>query len=363
MGDRANYIVIKETDEGRTADIYYYHWGAVSMPADLFWGFGTSLDFIEGLPPADELMDNLWCEGIALLDIPERRFILWCSEDLGNFPEYRKVWMAWARLAWSGWEVWWAYFGLDDVLRYLGWSEEPLQEINPAACAPVRLRRDLRRAHAQCVVTVRHDKSKQKTYYLRGISTSDALCAGPEHLPAYVRRHASLLTPELASHFEPDEWEYTWYYGTILVDVPRKHLSFWQRPDGRWTPSAGLYAAVERRWPGWTVQEHYEGMFGHCRAAGLDWRPYVMDEASVVSTLTEKLADPQLVNPAAITQGLAAAMPGVELNVSTPYFFHTDAPRITPGQRQAFLEQIIRAWRSQEGYYEATLAAQDVLYP
>ena len=78
MGSRASYVIIKEGSK----KYFYHHWGAQSIPEDLFWGSGPSVHFVQSLPETDGLLDNVWCEGAAVLDCDNQKLLLFGGEDI-----------------------------------------------------------------------------------------------------------------------------------------------------------------------------------------------------------------------------------------------------------------------------------------
>jgi hypothetical protein len=118
MGDRSNYIVVQD---GRWS-LFYSHWGAVSLELDLLAGPEAATRFIRAQRAVDPdnggWLDDVWCEGAALVDHDRRRLCFFTVhyED----PDGRAAVLAVMAHTWPGWQVDWAYDGLADLVAHLG---------------------------------------------------------------------------------------------------------------------------------------------------------------------------------------------------------------------------------------------------
>ena len=48
--------------------LFYSHWAAKNVETDLFWGAEQAERFILAQTPCQEWLDDVWCEGGAVLD-------------------------------------------------------------------------------------------------------------------------------------------------------------------------------------------------------------------------------------------------------------------------------------------------------
>lgn len=116
MGHRANHV-LKDSDGYR---LFYSHWGANVVERDLFWGPEEAVRFIESQRETSEWLDDVWCEGGAVLDFPSQTLLFFGGEDLFYDPFLHQAVVTLFRLSWSPWNVEWAYQGILDLARAVG---------------------------------------------------------------------------------------------------------------------------------------------------------------------------------------------------------------------------------------------------
>jgi hypothetical protein len=103
MGHRANYAIV----EAGSVALYYSHWGAKTVPADVFWGPSSTESFIRANPLSDELMDSTWAEGGIALDKNRRRALFFGDGELLDSPEMWSLFLSLAGRVWEreGWTL------------------------------------------------------------------------------------------------------------------------------------------------------------------------------------------------------------------------------------------------------------------
>ncbi len=124
MGQRANLVVI----ENGATDVYYDHWCANRLDTELLWGPDYAAAFArqrKSVPPGP-LLDDVWCEGAALIDFDRKRLLWFGGEDVVWDVPRRRALLAMQRAVWRGWNVQWAHGGIADVAVALG---RPLAEV------------------------------------------------------------------------------------------------------------------------------------------------------------------------------------------------------------------------------------------
>ncbi|MFC1407678.1 hypothetical protein ACEZCY_00090 [Streptacidiphilus sp. N1-12] len=122
MGARANYVVV----ENGAWTLHYSHWGAGRLATDLAHGPAAATRCFRANSPvpqdeqriADSWLNDVWCEGAALVD-HDRRQLLWFTDPGEGWAEYTARREVLARM-WPGWEVRWAHDGLGDLQARLG---------------------------------------------------------------------------------------------------------------------------------------------------------------------------------------------------------------------------------------------------
>ncbi|WP_190212304.1 hypothetical protein [Kitasatospora indigofera] len=122
MGSRANYVVV----EGGDWSLHRSHWGAGRVATDLAHGpaaagrcFRANSRVDDALrTDPDGWLDDVWCEGAALVD-HDRRTLLWYCDETSGWARYAAQAAVLAR-TWPGWEIRWASDGLGDLHDHLG---------------------------------------------------------------------------------------------------------------------------------------------------------------------------------------------------------------------------------------------------
>jgi hypothetical protein len=103
VGHRANYAI----KEHGVTNLYYSHWGAKTVPADVFWGPPACEAFIRRAKPEKQWMDEADAEGGIALDKDSRRGMFFGEGELLGAPGIGDVYLRLARKVWSefGWEL------------------------------------------------------------------------------------------------------------------------------------------------------------------------------------------------------------------------------------------------------------------
>ena len=113
MGARAQYVVVEDGAWQR----YYSHWGANRLAGDLLPGPAAATRCFRAAQETGEWLDDVWCEGAALVD-HDRRVLLWYAFEDGwaEHQAHRAV----LERTWSGWDIRFAYDGVGDLTDHLG---------------------------------------------------------------------------------------------------------------------------------------------------------------------------------------------------------------------------------------------------
>ncbi|MFG2959351.1 hypothetical protein ACGF5O_37215 [Streptomyces sp. NPDC048291] len=113
MGARAQYVVVENGAWQR----YYSHWAAHRVAHDLLPGPVAATRCFRANREIDEWLDDVWCEGAALVD-HDRRTLLWFSstDDWADHLATRSV----LARTWPGWDVRFAHDGMGDLTHHLG---------------------------------------------------------------------------------------------------------------------------------------------------------------------------------------------------------------------------------------------------
>ncbi|HEU0031779.1 MAG TPA: hypothetical protein VFQ53_14175 [Kofleriaceae bacterium] len=314
MGQRANYVVV---DERGVVELKYSHWAANTVDRDLFWGPAHALAFIGAQRDADGWLDEIWCEGGALVDIPERTLLWFGGEDVRFQVMRHRLYMALLARTWPGWTVRHAFEGLGDLVDYLGQPRDLVRSgREDTPWSPDTWREDGTRL--QGVFTLRR-RDGRVTAHRASIPAHELL-----HYPAEVLARFTGV-PHLA----------------LALDEPTSgaHLDEAARRIDLWSPDyeQDLPARV---WPGWQLLHHGARFEEHvARAAGaLTLTP--ISQAAVLEDITSTLMHESKLDPKAILASLVARREGHDIQVNPRFFDHV--PReLAADERTAILARAV----------------------
>jgi hypothetical protein len=262
VGQRANIIVIQD---GKY-DLYYCHWCAVSLPADLFWGPEPAVAFARNQldarslgpeipmrrpdissrsvgeprePGAQGWLDDQWAEGGAVIDLDYRVLILFGGDDISCDVPLRRLYLELLRQVWSGWEVRWAHLGILDLADYVGL---PRKLVMRRAERDAQLLPGLVDPHRPMTIgSLLLEDQEMRLFPLRG-DVLEFLCAGPR-LVESAREESGYASMPL------DEWGGWLPMGGFHIDVHLQRVDFWSAR----TLNADPEAVVAGKWPGWRL--------------------------------------------------------------------------------------------------------------
>lgn len=288
MGHRANYAI----RENGTYRLYYSHWGALTVPEDVFWGPDAAESFItshDEIDPTDWL-DDVWGEGGVALDKDSKTLALFGGESLGFGPLY-PTFSALMDVLWSqqGWAVRWVA-GMPDIAEQAG-ADPQMATASPVGPFPVDPETLGERYYAGKVIDLGtlplpmgdlHESlesvSTKNIHTLLSLSKGavgwddgvvdarviDFLAAGPEVLD-FVQNLPSLEEVRAYHSCRPlRDWEEQRprlgqeLTDTVAIDRERKlvwvgvpHVSTHEKE------------CIREAWDEWTVTFHNDGMFSH----------------------------------------------------------------------------------------------------
>ena len=112
--------------EGGEVELFDSHWGALSVPQDVFWGPARAEVFIRGHERREEWLDDVWGEGGVGLDKDRRRCVWYGGEGLDGplLALFLRLMRAlWGRDGWTVEHV----AGMPEVAEAVGCDPEPLR--------------------------------------------------------------------------------------------------------------------------------------------------------------------------------------------------------------------------------------------
>lgn len=227
MGHRCNLVIV----ENGTPVVYYDHWAANTLDTTLFWGPERTLTFIRQREPVSgPLLDPVWGEGGAVLDLDRKRLTWFGGEDINCDIIWRRVQSSLMARNWPGWEIRNCPEGVHSIADAAGLPREgKLRNPDPITFF---YEPDIYRTEGQAILTTRRDGETRATRLFgdtgyQGEATPDIIAALVADDP--VPLDGALL--ELGAH----------------LDFDRKECSFWSADDRVTADSLG------KDWPGWTV--------------------------------------------------------------------------------------------------------------
>lgn len=239
------YVVIEGGHVGQAVD--YHGYGFLKSAAD---GPDAVLGRVaDGLWPCQEGDLNDAYEAAMLIDVDRRVLAAWDYENTTH--RYRHALLSDLRQSWSGYDVYWAYGGQDDITAYVGHSRTGADVAQGLGWKPYRTWH----APDESFFLVTVDDSG---YALAEGEDPDNLLAGPEE--------AATL---------PDAWRIenlaVWWHHDEPVPLPNVglHLDTASRTVTGWTVRT-VEDVAERwatAWPGWRwVFEHdrYDRHYARC---------------------------------------------------------------------------------------------------
>ncbi|MFE1879529.1 hypothetical protein [Streptomyces diastatochromogenes] len=113
MGARAQYVVVENGAWQR----YQSHWAANRVVDDLLPGPDAASRCFRANRETDEWLDDVWCEGAALVD-HDQRILLWFA-FADSWADHLAARAVLAR-TWPGWHVRFAHDGMGDLTNHLG---------------------------------------------------------------------------------------------------------------------------------------------------------------------------------------------------------------------------------------------------
>ncbi|MFD0404403.1 hypothetical protein [Kitasatospora sp. NPDC127116] len=267
MADRANFVVVRENGE---YELYLSRFGAVGIDLDLLAGPTEALSMVQRLRVDDWWLDDVHCQGAALIDLGRRVLLVFAWEGPSAVMRHRAAALELLREAWAGWDVRWSYDGPAELRSYLGLDPELVRDRGHGVLAGELLEpdpEDLADPEPMvAVVTVGSDRcyvvANVADHPIReGISLLDRLDGGPEQ--AVCRMPAE---------------------GGVHVDPVRRRVGWWVLGA-----SAEAYE-MPQRWPGWTVEFWQDRWEEHVRRSGGRFRPPPVDRDRALAEIRAAVA-------------------------------------------------------------------------
>ncbi len=272
-------------------ELYYSHWGALTVPNDFFWGPSYAESFIRGHRPSDpeaEWLDDVWGEGGVALDFDERVVTWFGGEALGH-PPLRDTFIALMSALWGreDWTVEWAESGMPGIAAAVGCdpalaTSEPIPPF-PADLDTIGDSFAMEDPVAGCLITVVRDGAIEHRISDSGVANT--LYAGPDLLGAIAKMPT---VDDAVKAWEPPEWRgEVWTLGDELshsgiIDCDTKTVAFRDAFADRATASF-----LSEKWEGWTVESFDGPIDAHFEKLGIPIPLHLMPRVPELSDPSE----------------------------------------------------------------------------
>lgn len=249
MGQRANIVII----ENGARSLYYDHWCANRLDAELFWGPETALAFTRQTEPVSEpegWLDEVWCEGAAVLNVDRKELLWFGGEDVAYDVRLRRIHNKMMKSLWPNWTLTWASEGIAEIVEYVGLERDFVSDKSEA---DNRFRKLDEYPEDNDLLLSVIQNERPMVGQIFGDEAS--LEAGPEQLEF-------LLDSVSGGHLN---WVGDFPCFGLHLDLDRKKLSYW---SGRSVGSSIL--RIPSSWNGWQVSwlrdnfETHLGMIKDC---------------------------------------------------------------------------------------------------
>ncbi|HYL45046.1 MAG TPA: hypothetical protein VEU97_16815 [Ktedonobacteraceae bacterium] len=349
MGNQANYVII----ENGQSHIFYSRWGALTIPSVLLSGPEGTLEYIRQLSPDEALLDNIWAEGGVLMDVDAHRALFWGGDAIALQPYLRRPLLAALSLLWPGWSIDWALFGVADLARNIGWEISRVLDDefvdtaflvgSGAVVTEAQLLESLHANDSEAILTLRWKTGEVKDYLFllkesfdkpgthRFLATPyQVLSLGPRLL-SILPTESTISLPKEGSGQEPKKGAY--------VDEEAQTIWIWEGE----TLDPRYLEAIARRWPGWQVQGHVEGLVRHIILSGRDPAAISVSVQQAIQELIAALTGERGFDPMQLSQVIQQALPPEEQQGMKfgKGFFSTDTPPLARQERRDVLEHLL----------------------
>lgn len=267
MGQRANLIIIRGSD----ARVYYDHWCANRLDVELFWGPNKAEAFIQQLRPVgpEGWLDEVWCEGGAILDANTRTLTWFGGEDLWYDIPLRRMHLELMRTQWGDWQIDWAHGGILELGAKVG------------APASMFLVAKTSEAWFEWNDAFPDDNNALITVRRNGITLVSRMCGDEEALQMGSSQLHRIFEFEMTPALT---WTGEMPTFGVHLDADEKKLEFWSA-----RPTTAAEERVASAWPDWEVVWLRDAFERQLEAAMIDIQLPVRDAASLRRAIIEQV--------------------------------------------------------------------------
>lgn len=323
MGHRSNFVII----QNREINIYYSHWGATSIPKDIFYGPEVTIDYIQSLQPVETLLDDLWCEGGVLVDTYEKQLIFWGGDGY-EYPPIRKYFISLLQLNWEGWGIRWAEQGIIDIAQYLKIDLSQVQtDIDYYHWANYRgWLENSKTNRTETVLTIKYHPELILDYRFDNYLT-ELLSTGSQMFELLQSSDVTVIPPEEKVSS-----------GAYLNLFEKEIWVWWGRPtDER------VVRKILKHWNGWIVKRHTEGLPFQVELSGRNPDGIRIQPEAAIEQILNDITKTDRFDPQKWIDTIASNCIDIEYeNIwINPDTLKNYQPQITDKEKQKILQRII----------------------
>ena len=300
MGQRANYVVVEEDGW----KLYYSHWAGSTADRDLFWGPEHTLEFVRDQDPTSSWLDEVWCEGGALIDTVGKALLWFGGEDIRGDVARHRLTLALMRRIWSGWSVHWAFEGLGAIADYLG---VPRDQVRSSPRDPPSQELEHLRVDGDWSSTVVSLVSAGRLSLHRIASGAHELFEFPPELPAALASRGGRAALQISLQGGD------LIGGGAHIDMSARRIDLWEVD---YHQDLQLDAA---RWPGWQVEHHGDRFESQIERTGGALQVEPPSQAAALDDLGKRLLTTSHFDPRKLLARMQEEHDGQEIQVN-PHF-------------------------------------------
>jgi hypothetical protein len=266
---------------------------------ELFWGPEYATAFVEQREPLDnrdDWLDEVWCEGGAVID-QDRQLLLWFGgEDIMHDVPLRRAHTALMQHLWTNWSIRWSYGAIAELGEYLDFpAEKFLSDLELDPAESFRILHEYPEDN-DTLLTVRKD----------GDTSATRVSGDEESLELGENQAEILLGFPRKPHLS---WTGEMPTGGVHIDLDNRTIYYW-RAD----PAAAIEERVRRAWPSWQTEWLADKFARHLQIAGMNVHLPLRE----TSTLQRELID-------SLRRGCQIEARNPALEISTRYERYKDA--------------------------------------
>lgn len=296
MGQRANYII--KAGDKRT--IYYNHWRANCIAADLYLGPKRFMEFVKRCTIEDEILSEPWLEGCVIIDPIQKELFFW-SFEFSRDTSVVDYYLEQLGKKWENWTLRILKNRMYDAAKVLAIddvSEEELQPVNKPLKEDIIA--DKVEEWSNTLVIIRQDSSLFVTK-TGNLTVANILSYGQDVL-ALMQEKPTYDLPR-----EGDEGTYS----CLFIDVDNQRIYANES-------IIGLIAMSKTTWPGYELTGGDFGYIETLRFAGLDTSSLVLSHDEVKRQFLYMVQVNDHFDPFEMAEKIKQTNKDVQFN---PYFF------------------------------------------